>query len=194
MRTLARFEGLCALAGGAIVVGAVAALPATAQAFRTGADLQELDGTKYVRWATPIVPFVLNSDLPADIDSGELQELVIEAFSTWHAVECSDVGLSFEGFSAAPAAPGDGHNTVQWIDSGWAEHGFAADAGAVTDTQYARDENDEWAIVEADLYLNGEYFSWSLDRDGDRDIGAVLTHTPTSAARCSLPSCSMSPG
>jgi hypothetical protein len=66
---------------------------------------------------------------------------------------------------------GDGRNSVQWVTSDWEARGFDVSAPAQTDVQFERNADGLWRIVEADVYLNADGFSWS---DSPSEDGVTL--------------------
>jgi len=153
--------------------------PSRAQAFRTGADTPDLKGTARVRWTANEINFQLYNVAPSGLGMGDVQAEIIRGMHTWEAPTCSGVRFNLQGITYAHASPGDGLNTVEWIQSGWEARGFKTGAAGITDVQYAKTANGKWQIVEADMYLNGTNHSWVLEGDGGngfRDVLSVVTH------------------
>jgi hypothetical protein len=153
----------------------------SAFAFRTGSDLAVLKSSAAVpvNWAISPIPYRINSELPRGVSSEDMATAVTRAASAWGAPVCSGAAFSAEGFTSAPAAPGDHINTVQWLFSGWKEHGFPADAAGATDILYEKDTSGAWRIVEADVYLNATARDWILEApvpDGKWDLLSAITH------------------
>src|SRR6185503_12265255 len=87
--------------------------------------------------------------------------------------------FGYGGNTYVHASAADSENTIEWVSSGWATRGFDPQAAAVSDVQFAKSDAGGWQIVEADLYINGENFTWGLAGDnghGTRDLYSVLTH------------------
>jgi hypothetical protein len=156
--------------------GLIAFAPA-ALAYRTASELPELAGTERVRWALPFIGYVLHPDLPSGLARTDVEAALDLSFRAWTTPACSGVGFVQLGAAPTAAMAEDGVNTVQWLRSGWSELGAPSDAAALTDVVYERGPNGDWVIVEADLYLNADDHTWTLDgRDGARDVRAVVTH------------------
>jgi hypothetical protein len=68
--------------------------------------------------------------------------------------------------------------TIQWIGHGWTTLGLDPAAAATTDVSYEREPGGSWRIVDADIHLNAEDFTWTTSELtlGDRDLQTVLTH------------------
>jgi Matrixin len=148
------------------------------RAYRTGSEKSELAGTAKVRWATSLIPYTLQTQTPPGLSFEEVQQLAQKALGAWSAPACSGVVFSNALNTSDPAKPGDGVNTIQWVFSNWQERGFDPKAPGITDTQYAKNEQGTWEIVEADTYLNGEYHQWigTGAREGYVDLESVLVH------------------
>jgi hypothetical protein len=163
---------------GAIVAAALG-VAGTAGAYRTGHDVAELAETERVRWHSSKIHFEFNDAMPQGLRSGDVMHTVAQGHDEWSSLGCGVPFFESDGLVARHAARGDGHNTVEWLFSGWTDRGFRADAEALTDVQYAREGGGDWEIVEVDLYLNAEHFSWALGASSDpklRDLHAVAFH------------------
>ena len=161
----------CALLATASLLAAKPAL-----AFRTGRDLADLSETDRVKFAGQKISFSLQKNLPSSLNLAAVEAALTASTSAWSAPACSGAQFSYDGASAAHAAPGDGVNTIEWV-SDWSARGFPADAPGATDVQYEK-QDDRWAIVEADMYLN-RAFTWTTDvpaASDEREVTAVVTH------------------
>ncbi len=147
-------------------------------AYRTAADTPEFASTPKVRWATDIISYSFYDQVPSSLSLSDVQALAVDALQAWTKPACSRVVFAFPTTTALPAGPNDGRNTIQWISSGWRERGYDPSAAGITDTQYEKNDKGEWAIVEADVYLNAENHAWILRgaADGYRDAESVLVH------------------
>ncbi len=162
-----------------LAVGSVLLVSARAEAFRTGANSPDLKGTPRVRWNADTISFQVFNAAPPGLELADVTDVLLEAVRTWGKPACSAVHFDMQGITSGHATPGDGVNTIEWLPSGWADHGFKADAAGITDVQYAKMPGGEWAIVEADMYLNGSGHAWVLRDDGapdTRDVLSVVTH------------------
>jgi len=106
----------------------------------------------------------------------ELERRAVAAFGAWSMPICTEFTADYRGLSS-PAASGDGRNTISVVSSGWVEvFGFAAGRAATTDVRAEVDETGHGRIVEADIYLNFEEFTFGLSESSGLDATAVLLH------------------
>lgn len=171
MRTLKPLTIACALA-------AAGSFANPAHAFRTAGDTPQFEGTERVRWHSPI-ELRAYTDLPVGLSSDDVARAIAAAMAAWMTPACSGAELRFGGAMTEHATPDDRVNTIEWIQHGWAERGFAPDAAATTEVGYERRGDGEWAIAEADVFLNAETFRWiAADDHGPelQDAQSVLTH------------------
>ncbi len=149
-----------------------------ASAYRTAASDPKFAGTERVRWATDEIRFRLHTDLPPELDLCALELAVVDSLAKWSRPTCSRLEFVYEANTSTAAAAGDGVNTIQWVRDGWVARGFDPTAAAVTDVQYQKDPGGAWTIVEADLYLNGEFNRWVIRgaQGADRSVQSVLLH------------------
>jgi len=145
---------------GAISLVALLGNTSPAAAYRTATDLPDFAGTSKVRWASDTVEYVLNEHMPSSMSLDEFGSTVRQALEAWTEPGCSTLRFRSAGATSAPAARGDGLNTIQWITEGWSERGLPQDAAALTDVQYAERSDRTWVVVEADLFLNAELYEW----------------------------------
>lgn len=140
---------------------------------------------KGIRWKDRDISYVINQvgsdDLALGSDgklSPELREAIALSFSPWTEPECSHLKIS-DGGETALAAIGfdrDAENTnlIVWQED-WPYDGDA-DAYALTSVTFSASTG---IISDADIELNGEYFTWSiLDQpEADQvDLRNTLTH------------------
>jgi hypothetical protein len=155
---------------------AVVVVPSSAMAFRSGANLSDLDNQPIVAFATPSIQLELNDALPRDLDPNLAQANLEQAIATWESPNCTALRFTYAGTTKRAGAPGDGHNTIQWI-ADWDARGFPKASPGLTDVQYAKDSDGHWTIVEADTYLNLSYdWTTGVPTDDRRSLVAVLTH------------------
>lgn len=137
-----------------------------AHAYRTAADVLDVD--ERVAQRSRHVAFYVHDSLASrsDLDSIEA------AMRTWSSQPCAQLQLAVGVVGTEVAMPEDEVNTIQWVDVGWTELGFEANAAATTDVRYVRDSSG-WLIAEADIYLNAELFEWGSD---GLELRSVLLH------------------
>jgi hypothetical protein len=186
--------------------GSAVAFSPSASAYRTAADSPEFEGAQKVRWAKDAVEYVLNTDVPVGVTYDDFAAAAHRAFEEWMQPNCSVLRFRSAGATSTPAARGDGVNTIQWITDQWSERGFATDAAAVTDVQYAQQLEGTWVIAEADLYLNAELYDWVPEpaASDQQSLLNVLTHEAGHIAGLlhpcepggtgGVPDCASSPG
>lgn len=163
----------CAIASALVVA------PGPAAAYRTSGDQPRFQTQRPVNWASSQIEYRINNQLPSAIAADEMVATMARATEAWSAPACSGLQFLTKGVTAAPAAPGDHMNTVQWLFSGWEEHGFPPDSPGATDLLYEKGADGRWRIVEADLYLNATSHDWVLEGPVSRDqwdLLSVLTH------------------
>jgi|GEM_PF-957266 len=151
----------------------------SAFAYRTAGDTADFAGTGAVAWQSSQVSILISDSEAGPLVPSGVDAVLAGALASWSAVECAPPKFILRAHTYAPARPGDGLNTVQWVRSRWASFGFPTDAAAMTDVQYEQQQTGRWAIVEADLYLNAEDFSWALgpsDNPDTEDLESVLLH------------------
>jgi hypothetical protein len=168
---------LIAVAGATWLV--LSAVAPAAHAYRTAADLEAFSGTERVRWSASQIRIVRGLGAPPGITDAQARAAFERALSAWSEPSCSGFSFVDDGVALGPAAPGDGTNTIEWLDAGWQKLGAPPSAAAFTDVQYERGEDGEWQIIEADLYLNAQDHEWALEVSGEsdaRDLQSVVTH------------------
>ena len=176
MRLSAHLMKRCWALGGLLLLTISAV---EAQAFRTAADLPEFEGTERVRWADAIVRYEVSRSMLGSLNAHDVANVAFDALEKWAGPECSGLHPAYFGVADETAQPGDGRNTVQFVNQGWADLGYAANAAGATDVQYERLSGKAWEIVEFDLYINSEHFRWSVQPtppQGTRSLQTVLFH------------------
>jgi hypothetical protein len=166
-----------ALLKNAMLVASVAA-SSNAAAFRTAGDLEQFSETDRVRWVNGEISYEISERLPADLSEVAIQVSAAQAFSSWSALDCTSLTFESDGFTEIEAGPSDGRNTIQFVESGWDELGYPAEASGATDVQYEKIDG-EWRIVETDVYINAESFVWATTSTapaGARTVFSVLFH------------------
>lgn len=162
----------------ALAAALILAFAAPVHAYRTAADLEEIPDDLVVRWNGPIELVMDLESVPANLEVGAVQQVIDEALETWSAPACSRANLRVVGITSEHGAENDGFNTIEWLHEEWEARGFDRSMPAVTIVDYAQ-KDGAWAIVEADVYLNAELFSWHLRGAGELgsvDVLAVMTH------------------
>jgi hypothetical protein len=163
-----------------LVLTAVAALlfAGHAHAYRTIADSLDFAGSEPIRWRDGVYVFDVYDSVPESLPIGSLASAAERGFAAWSAVACSAVYVSYAGLTTSPAELGDGRNTVEVIQSGWEDLGYAPEAAGATALEF-EETADGWEIVEADIRLNAEHHEWSLSdapSDGRRSLLGTLRH------------------
>lgn len=107
------------------------------------------------------------------------------AFSTWGSILNSSVAFIDGGQSSAAATVTDGFNTVVWLENPSTADGSSGAIFATPDriAITRRRSNGAGDILEADVLLNGVFYSWSTNGTdnfsgftGPMDIQSILTH------------------
>lgn len=174
---LTRGSQLRLIVGLGLATAASATNPATALAYRTGADLPELPDDAIVRWqGDEVVLELLESDQPG-LPLSELRAALDDAFARWSQQRCAALPHLRLVTSREPAKAEDGRSTVQWLrGTALDEYGLDAELPAITDVAYVRTSSG-WQIAEADVSLNAASFERMLGATSDGlDPVGVLTH------------------
>lgn len=164
------------------IVAALALLGAAspAHAYRTAADHPDYSDTKLIRWATNEVHFNIDSSwFPSGLDRSAMELAARAAFAAWSRPDCAAVEFLFDGFTESGTVSGDGVVTLRWMSTGWASRDGTTPAAATTEVLYERDRQGRWRISDADVFLAGEGFVWSVEAsvgEGARDVATVLVH------------------
>lgn len=137
------------------------AWPGRAAAFRAIGGTARFDGQATVTWHADSIELELSSNA-APLSDGAVASAANASINGWQAqAACSVPALNLRLATFPRAAAGDGRNSVEWIDSGWGRRGFDPAAPAQTDVQFQTNADGVWEIVEADIYLNAENFTWT---------------------------------
>lgn len=176
-RSTARTRLRSSLTGLAWLVAIVPTAPTPAHAYRTFADDPAVSFP--AAWALDEISWDIST---AELDeqrlpSHELVAALQTALATSLSTGCTPE-LWLIGTSTAPAAPGDGRNSIGVVASNWVQRGFPSGRGAMTDVQLERRADGTITLVEADIYLNMAAFQFVLagPSSGELDLVAVLTH------------------
>lgn len=147
-----------------------------AQAYRTGADLLDLDAETRVAWASVPVALRLNEQVPEGLATEDVSETLADEIDAWASASCGKDLVELDDITDERAVSGDGVNTVQWITEDWSDYG-PSDASAATDVQY-EERDGVHTIVEADVYLNAETMQWDERGNalGGASLSVVLRH------------------
>lgn len=165
--------------GPLVAGGALALAPSGASAYRTASDLSEFADTPAVRWVDPTFAVELQSALAPGLDLDRALADIDAAGSSWTAIGCGEFQPGPARAVRVSPAPGDGRVSMQFVMRLWRERGFDVNAAGVTDVTYEQDADDEWRIVDGDVYFNAESFTWThdgVDGEAPRDLRAVVTH------------------
>lgn len=159
------------------IVLALLVLPSRAHAYRTlsdTAEFAEADANSVV-WEGAKLRYSLDDNLPAGLVPAQVEAAVVSAFGIWERVPCAAVTTSNEGWRRAPARSGDGISTISWVHDGWAS---GSEAGAHTDL-VTKKRDGQWRIVEADVFLNAQDYTWTLDASAgseSKELRSILLH------------------
>jgi hypothetical protein len=162
------------LAAGALLFSASPAF-----AYRTIENYPDMPEGARVHWPHGVFSYRVYETPDASIDGAMLAETSQWAFLAWAEGPCGSIFPQYAGLSASPAAPNDGENTIELVETDWARLGYPDEATGAADVAFQEQEDGSWAIVEADIYLNAEHHSFSLDDppgDGERSLLGVLVH------------------
>jgi len=131
-----------------------------------------------LHWADREVRYTVNRRGSDDVADTSDLEAVRRSFQTWQEADAADLSVLYEGPTAADTYgydkdhPADNENLVAWIEEDWP---FDPHALAVTLTVYRTSTGQ---LVDADVMLNGDDFSWTTQPGKDRahDVQNSVTH------------------
>jgi hypothetical protein len=163
--------------GALSVAAALWLTTSVALAYRTGQDLPELETHSAVGWATDTVQFRAAGNLPPEYQIDGIDATLRAALAPWNAASCGAITASYVGFGSSSVRHGDGVNTISFVFSGWGAMS-SREAAATTDVVYEHRESTGWHIVEADIYINAQDYSWSQGAwsSNSKDLYTVLQH------------------
>lgn len=156
--------------------GAIGRVPAG-----LGAGMSRLDGPPpppwnltAVRYADELLPFQVrvNESGSDDLGFAATEEVVAAALDSWSRVGCSVWSFVYGGATASGAA-NDDENVLVWYEEGWL---WGPSAAGITAIAYAADGEDEGHPIGADVYFNGEDWTWTVG------IGDAYAAVPTVSA------------
>lgn len=168
-------SGLVAMLG--VGLGILASLPTSASAYRTLADDPEVAAA--ARWrGAELRWFVSTAEGTAAVPAAVLENVAANAYLAWTDLPCVPLVPVFGGETPDAASLGDGINTIALVPSGWEARGFPAGRAGTTDLLIEHDGAGGVWIVEADVYLNVESFTFvdGTPAAGELDLRRVLLH------------------
>jgi hypothetical protein len=161
------------------VTGLVLASSQAAWAFRTIENHPEVPDGVQVRWPYGVFEYRVHEDPEDSIDVEAFAEASRQALRAWSSADCGLLVPADLGTTTDHAAPGDGQNTIEFVESDWDTLGFPEEATGAADVLFEEQDDGTWAIVEADVYINAEHhrFTTADSPEGDeRSLLGVLTH------------------
>jgi hypothetical protein len=164
----------------ALITATIATLVATpAWAYRTIDDYPDVPDGARVRWPGGVFQYRVHEDPDASLDASTVGETSQSAFGAWVDASCPVLTPQYLGTTTSPAAPGDGENTIELVETDWARLGHPEAAAGATDLAFQEQGDGTWAIVEADIYINAEHHRFTTDDppgDLERSLLGVLIH------------------
>jgi hypothetical protein len=110
---------------------------------------------------------------------GSLAKAIKSSVSTWKNVEGLDLTINTPTARTISGTPKyDGKNQIKFYPAGWQNLPFVPppSALAVTISTY----NEDGQILDADIFINGEFFDWSVvnhaTESNTHDLQNVITH------------------
>jgi hypothetical protein len=161
-----------------VTLAVICAASTAALAYRTAGDLPGFEDTERVRWGADEVHVEIASWLPPGLDAAAVEQAVADGIAAWTTLDCPTLDLLVDGFVSTTPVPGDGRVTVQFVGHDWIALGFDPAAAATTDVWYDRGPGGAWQILDADVYVNADLFTWTTDGSPPdaRDVQAVIVH------------------
>jgi hypothetical protein len=158
----------------ALLIAAIC--PTHALAFRAVGGGDRFDRQPVVAWQAESIALEM-STTGSPLAASTLEAAAMTSADKWATGECLAPSLTITSGDFANAEAGDGRNSLQWVTSDWKGRGFDVTAPAQTDVQFERNAEGLWRIVEADIYLNADTFSWSdAPTEGHVTLEPVLLH------------------
>lgn len=149
--------------------------------FRTLAD--ETGEAEVPRWRHAKVELVFHESDAVGLNLESVLNAMRVGASQWQDADCSDFQISITDTTTEPVAPGDGVNTIQWLDTAWEGKGFNPREAAHSDIQVGETGSGELHVVEVDVYMNAVHYRWQAGADSDeelpedfRDARSVIAH------------------
>lgn len=135
--------------------------------------LKQTETGKSVRWAEMPVRFKVSGAGARDLSRAEARQAVAQAFAPWTRVDGAAVVFVDEGETDRPVGfkPGAvNQNVIAWSRDAWP---FEPDALAMTVTAY---QQNSGRLVDADILVNEDDYSWGVGKDAENDLVNALTH------------------
>jgi hypothetical protein len=122
-----------------------------------------------VTWAAEDlpVPWYLDERGSDDVGIDALEPAVQAGFDSWTNIDCCTIAYRYEGRTRASAGSSPGMFVLSFVESGWTQ----GEAIGVATTQWSGSN-----FTEADIEMNGEAVTWSVDGRGGTDVEAVVVH------------------
>lgn len=176
MNTRSRIRGT--LRGLIFVVALVSGMlvgPSGARAFRTAAELSELQPATEVRWRTDIRLNIVDY-AATGMSRAIVERAVRRGLRTWRLSNCDVPAVEIYQFGDQLRS-GDGLVSVAWITD-WRERGLSPQTVATTDLLYEEVESGVWSIVDADILVNANTYTWTASPTDERRraVDAVISH------------------
>lgn len=152
---------------------------APAHAYRTIEDYPDVPDGAHVRWPNGVFQYSVHEDPEDSLDVTVVGEAAQRAFQSWAAAPCPAVSPEYLGPTESPAAPGDGVNTIELVETDWARLGYPEEAAGATDLVFQDQGDGTWAIIEADIYINAEFHQFTTEEppgELERSLLGVLVH------------------
>lgn len=142
-----------------------------------------------LNWVTNCIGYYLNAEGSDDLDFDDVEDEVQRSFEQWELPSCSDVNFTYLGVTNATGAGyfqgQSNRNIVVWREGGSGDDAWEHDRSiiAVTTNTFCTETNSlcpfAGAIIDADIELNGERFTFTNARlvaFTQFDLGNTLTH------------------
>lgn len=130
-----------------------------------------------LRWHDDEIRYALDSNHPAELDGGAVEERTLASFDTWDELECLEPTFTYlgnqENLELGYSQNGSNENAVLWVHDNWTEGNKVV---ALTKLTYGASSG---RIVDADIQLNAALFRFTTtDQPGSIviDLQNTLTH------------------
>jgi hypothetical protein len=135
----------------------------------------EISSTAYLKWKQSDTPVRVSLERSgsADLPLSQVENALRDALNSWQSVSNQNMRLQYDGTVHIQGSSTDRINSIQWIENGW---DYSSHAIAVTSYSYYLE--DPPTLVDADIFMNGENYRWTINgaHSGRVDAQQTLIH------------------
>jgi hypothetical protein len=170
-----RFRGLGVVT--AVVAAAAACLVPASPASAWHFESSSTNATVHREPDRCRVPYFIDIDGIPEIPSDGEFEAIHDSLAVWTDATCSPLAFEFAGFKAEATTAVDQENVIRFVSEGWNDlpAGDGKDISTWAAFTLVTYVPDTGAIVDADMLINLEHFTFSLCQDRE-DVDWNLSH------------------